>query len=76
MAFGTTVEKDVAETIDDFQEELKKLETDIDTYEKYKKKPNKVKEFYIKVYNMNSTLSTKLKEYAANYAELIVFCNP
>lgn len=75
MAFGTTVEKDVAETIDDFQEELKKLETDIDTYEKYKK-PNKVKEFYIKVYNMNSTLSTKLKEYAANYAELIVFCNP
>ena len=25
MAFGTTVEKDVAETIDDFQEELKKL---------------------------------------------------
>ena len=62
MAFGTTVEKDVAETIDDFQEELKKLETDIDTYEKYKK-------------NL-STLSTKLKEYAANYAELIVFCNP
>ena len=48
MAFGTTVEKDVAETIDDFQEELKKLETDIDTYEKYKKNLTKLKNFISK----------------------------
>lgn len=71
-ALEEMVNKDVEDTIAALIKDYEDLQTEIDTYDKYKANTETVETFYADVLATHQELTIRLREYALSYAEMIL----